>query len=447
MQFPSVFIPGDRARRILVLALPIMGGMTSQNLMNLVDTAMVGTLGAAALGGVGMGGFINFMAVAVVMGLATAVQATAARRHGEGKFNETAVPLNGGLLLALLLGIPISIVMFAAAPWMLDLLNQDPAVVSAGSPYLQARVLSVAAVGMNFAFRGYWNAVDLPKLYLYTLLVQHTANIVISYVLIFGVLGFPELGTLGAGIGTTAGNILATAVYFVMARRRASACGFMHRLPHREQLIRQIQLSVPASAQQFLFAAGLTVLFWILAQVGTSELAVANVLINITLVAILPGVGLGLAAATLVGQALGRGDHDDAHRWGWDVVRIGIVVFVLLGLPMLLAPQLLLGVFVHDAGLIALGTLPLQVVGVSIVIDGIGLVLMQALLGAGATGQVMLVALGLQWLLFLPLAGLMGAYWGLGLLSIWLAFVGYRCVQTGVFAVLWERRGWMEIRL
>lgn len=438
---------GDRTRRILLLALPIIGGMTSQNLMNLVDTAMVGTLGAAALAGVGMGGFINFMSVAVVMGLATAVQATAARRHGEGNTHESAVPLNGGLLLALLLGVPIGIGMFAAAPWVFGLLNHDPAVVGAGTPYLQARVLSVAAVGMNFAFRGYWNAVDLPKMYLYTILVQHAANIVISYVLIFGVLGFPELGTLGAGIGTTAGSFLATAVYFLMARQRAGAAGFMHRLPGREQLLAQIKLSVPASAQQFLFAAGLTVLFWIIAKVGTDELAVANVLINVTLVAILPGIGLGLAAATLVGQALGRGAPDDAHRWAWEVVRVGVGVFVLLGLPMLLIPDTLLRIFLHDASLIDLGILPLQIIGVGIVLDGVGLVLMQALLGAGATRQVMIVALGLQWFLFLPLAWLMGTQWGLGLLAIWLAFVGYRSLQTGIFAAVWQQRGWTQIRV
>ncbi|MDT0634591.1 MATE family efflux transporter [Spectribacter hydrogenoxidans] len=439
--------PSPRTRRILVLALPIVGGMTSQNLLNLVDTAMVGALGPAALAAVGMASFLSFMAVAMVIGLSTGVQAIAARRYGEGRFDETAVPLNGGLLLALLLGLPISVVVFIFAPDIFAALNEDAAVVREGTPYLQARCLAVAAVGMNFSFRGYWSAVDQPRLYLYTLLVMHTANIVISYLLIFGVPGIPALGTLGAGIGTAASTVLGTLIYFRLARRRADAAGFLHRRPDWRQLGRQWRLSLPASAQQFLFAAGLTALFWILAQVGTRELAVANVLINVTLVAVLPAIGLGLAAASLVGQSLGRRDPAEAHRWGWDVVRVGGLVLALLGAPMLLVPDLILGVFLHQPDLLDLGRLPLRIIGAGIAVDGIGLILMHGLLGAGATGPVMRVALGLQWLFFLPLAWLMGTQWGLGLLAIWLVFIGSRVLQTLVFAWLWQRRGWQRIEV
>lgn len=434
-----------RTRRILGLSLPIIGGMTSQNLLNLIDTAMVGTLGAPALAGVGMGSFLSFMSVALVIGLATAVQATAARRHGEGKHDETAVSLNGGLLLALALGLPITLLLFTAAPAIFAALNPDAAVVAAGTPYFQARLISVAAVGMNFAFRGYWNAVDKPRLYLYTLLLMHAANIVISYVLIFGKLGFPALGTLGAGIGTSGSMFIGTGIYFYLARREAGHAGFLHRWPPPMQLLRQLRLGLPASIQQLLFAAGLTAMFWILAQVGTEDMAVANVLINITLVAVLPAIGLGLAATTLVGQALGRGEPDDAHRWGWDVARVGALILFALGLPMLLLPDVILSGFLHEAPLRDLGRLPLQIVGAGIALDGIGLIMMHALLGAGATGIVMLVALGLQWVLFLPAAWMMGTQWGLGLLAIWLGFMGYRLLQAAIFAVLWEGRGWRKI--
>lgn len=436
-----------RTRRILGLSLPIIGGMTSQNLLNLVDTAMVGALGAPALAGVGMGSFLSFMSVAVVIGLATAVQATAARRFGEGKYDETALPLNGGLLLALVLGVPITLVLFAAAPAIFAALNPDPAVVAAGTPYFQARLVAVVAVGMNFAFRGYWNAVDKPRLYLYTLLLMHAANVVISYVLIFGKLGAPALGTLGAGIGTAASTFLGTAIYFFLARREAGAAGFLRRWPPLAQLGGQLRLGLPSSLQQLLFAAGLTAMFWILAQVGTDDMAVASVLINITLVAVLPAIGLGLAATTLVGQALGRGQPDDAHRWGWDVARVGALILFALGLPMLLLPDLILSGFLHEPHLRDLGRLPLQVVGAGIALDGVGLILMHALLGAGATGTVMLVALGLQWVLFLPLAWMMGTQWGLGLLAIWLGFMGYRLLQSAVFGALWQGRGWRRIEV
>ncbi|MGB1580229.1 MAG: MATE family efflux transporter [Nevskiales bacterium] len=437
----------ERRRTILALSLPIIGGMTSQNLLNLVDTAMVGVLGAPALAAVGIVSFVTFVATALITGLSAAVQATAARRFGEGKLDETAVPLNGGLLIAVVVGLPMSFGLILATPWILPLLISDPAVIEQGQPYMVARLAGVVAVGMNFSFRGYWNGVNQSRVYLYTLLVMHAVNVLLNYCLIFGKFGFPELGTLGAGIGTTASVFFGSLIYFVMARRRADSAGFLHRRPSAEQLRALIRLGLPNSIQQFFFAAGFTVLYWIIGQVGTNELAVANVLINITLVAVLPGIGMGLAAASLVGQSLGRQDPADAHRWAWDVCKVGAVIFIGLGLPMVLIPDLLLGLFLHEPHLLELGELPLRLVGAGIVLDGIGLIMLNALLGAGASGTVMRVAISLQWFIFLPMAWVLGPLMGFGLLVIWIAFLSYRLAQALIFIGLWEKKLWVDIKV
>ena len=436
-----------RRRTILALSLPIIGGMTSQNLLNLVDIAMVGTLGAPALAAVGLVSFVTFMATALITGLSSAVQATAARRYGQGKLDETAIPLNGGLLLSLIMGLPLSIGLIIATPWLFPFLIDDPEVIAEGVPYMTVRLIAVVAIGMNFSFRGYWNGVNLSRVYLYTLLVMHATNVLLNYCLIFGKWGFPELGTLGAGIGTAASMFVGCAIYFSMAHRRAGKAGFLHRMPSREQLTALFKLGIPNSIQQLFFAAGFTALFWIIGQVGTNELAVANVLINITLVAVLPGIGMGLAAASLVSQALGREDKTDAHRWAWDVCKVGAVIFTCLGLPMLLVPDLLLSIFLHEPHLIDLGRWPLRLVGLGIALDGIGLILLNALLGAGDSRSVMRVGIGLQWLIFLPLAWLLGPVLGYGLTVIWIAFMGYRLIQALIMIGIWEKRAWMNIKL
>ena len=434
-----------RLSTILTLALPIIGGMASQTLFNLIDTAMVGRLGPEALAGVGVGGFASFMAVAIVMGLSAGVQAMCARRKGEGRLSETAVPLNGGLMIALLLAIPLSAVLCVFAPDLFPLLNGDAAVIAAGVPYLQARVLGMAGVGMNFAFRGYWNGISQSKVYLQTLLVMHVVNIPLNYVLIFGELGFPELGTAGAGIGTMVATYVGSITYFWIAWRRARPNGFMTRLPRRVTMLTMLKLAVPSSIQQFFFAAGFTAMFWIVGLVGTKEVAAANVLINLVLVAILPGLGLGLAAASLVGQALGAGDRRAAHRWGWDVVKVAAVVMGSLGLPALAFPDLILGVFLHDAETLALARTPLRITASTIIIEALGMVLMNAMLGAGAARTVMVASIAIQWLLFLPLAFLVGPMLGLGLVGIWSCQVGWRVAQAVVFTGLWQRGKWAEI--
>ena len=443
----KVAVTGQRRREILALALPIIGGMTSQNILNLVDTAMVGRLGAEALAGVGMVSFLAFLSVAAVTGMSSAVQALAARRVGAGDSRNSAVSLNGGLLVALVYGIPVSILLwFAAAPIVAALLS-DANAAREGAQYFEMRVLAIIFVGMNFAFRGFWSAVGQTRLYMRTLVIMHVINVFLNYALIFGHFGFPALGTQGAGLGTAISMMIGTGIYFYLALRHARGSGFLERMPSREQMAGLLRLGLPASIQQVLFAGGFAVLFWIIGQVGVRELAVANVLINITLVAILPGMGFGMAAATLSGQALGREDPDDAYRWAWDVSRVGSIVFIGLGLLMLVPTRHVLALFLADPSLVELGVWPLRLVGIGILIDGIGLILMQALLGVGASGVVMVVGVGMQWLVFLPLAYLLGPVLGHGLLDIWLAMNVYRALQAGIFAWVWQRRRWQHIQI
>ncbi|MFV1996492.1 MAG: MATE family efflux transporter [Acidiferrobacterales bacterium] len=441
------FLKSDRARRVLVLALPVIGGMVSQNILNLVDTAMVGTLGNAALAAVGIGGFAAFMAQSLILGVATGVQAMAARRKGELRLGETAYSLNGGLLLVWLAAPVLSVLLYFLVPYLYPYINSDPDVIAAGTPYLEARVLAIVFVGSNFAFRGYWNAVDLSRLYMWTLVVMHSSNIFLNYVLIFGNFGAPVLGVEGAGIATALSTVIGTIVYLGLGLRYARENGFLRGLPTPREMRTLIRLSVPNGIQQLFFSAGFMALYWIIGQVGTPELAAANVLINVMLVAFLPGIAMGLVAATLVGQALGRKDADDAAQWGWDVVKVALLIMGLLGIPMWVTPGLVLHIFIHDPPTLELALLPMQLTGFLVVMEAVGMVLMNALLGAGDNKRVMKVAIGMQWLVFLPLAWLVGPGMGYGLIGIWLLQGVYRAVQATVFASMWKRHQWSKIKV
>lgn len=430
-----------------MLGLPIMGGMLSQSLLNLVDAAMVGSLGQAALAGVGLGGYVNFMAIALVMGLGVGVQATVARRRGQGLVDQSAEPLNNGLLIAALIALPLSLLCWFNAEAILALLSDDPEVTAIGADYFRWRALAIIAVGCNFAFRGYWNGIRQTGRYLQILVVMHIFNVVISYGLIFGRFGLPEMGAEGSGLGTTLAMFLGTALYFTLTWFRGRRQGFLRRLPPLAELRLMLRLSLPNSLQQLFFATGVTVLFWIIGQIGTAELAVAHILINLALLLILPGVGMGMAATTLVSHSLGAGQPQDAYRWGWDVVKVAALMLFLLGLPFWLMPQLVLQIFTQDPELLALGQWPLRITGLGMTLDATALVLTQALLGAGASRMVMGVNLGSQWLIFLPCAYLIGPVLGGGLLAVWLLQSLYRVIASVIFAILWRRKHWADIRL
>lgn len=440
-------MPIDRLRLILSLSLPIVGAMISQNIFNLVDTAMVGRVGPAALAAVGLASFVNFVSVAAITGLSVGVQAMAARRKGAGDTADMAMPLNAGLLIALVVSVPLSVVMISLTPIYFPYLHNDPEVIAAGVPYLEARLIAMVAVGMNFTFRGYWNGVNLSGLYLRTLLIMHACNIALNYVLIFGHLGFPALGAEGAGIGTAIATFIGTGIYYYLGFRHARSSGFMRFSRLRALFPRMIALSAPAMAQNLFFATGFLVQFKIVSLVGTQALAAATILVNVALVAVLPGMAMGLAAASLVGQALGRRDIGDAARWPWDVIKVAAVILAMIGIPMVAVPSVILGIFTADAETIALAEAPLRIVGVTTLVDSVAMVLLNALGGAGATRIGMIVSVSTQWGLFLPAAFVAGPLLGYGLTGIWVCFFLHRVVQAVILVAIWRRQNWARTEL
>lgn len=442
-----MFPTAERRSRILALALPIVGGMVSQNVVNLVDTYMVGALGNAALAAIGMGGFAAWLSSAFIIGLATGVQAMAARRLGEGKVEETAVPLNGGLLQSIALGIPVSVLIFVLAPTLFPLLVDDPAVYELGIPYLRLRMLGLTFMAMNFAFRGYWNGVNLSRLYMGTLVAMHVVNIVCNWLLIHGNLGFPALGVHGAAIGTSLSHVFGTVIYFVLAFRIARSNGFLAGIPSLDTMTTMLRLAIPSGVQQMFFAGGMTAFMWILGKTGTAQMAASQVIINLILVAILPGIGFGLAAASLVGQALGRKEPADAERWGWEVALLGALLVGGLALPAGIFPGAFLSAFIHDPATVELGRTALRIAALGMSLDALGMVLMNAHFGAGSVGRATLISVGTQWLLFLPVIFVLVTWFDLGLLGVWTGQVIYRGVQTLCFVASWKQGRWKHAQV
>jgi putative MATE family efflux protein len=436
-----------RLQRILAIGVPIIGGMLSQSLINLIDAAMVGRLGEQALAAVGIGSYASFIVVSTVMGLASGVQALVARRFGAGDSARMGHTFIAGLLLAVLMGVPLTAFFLTISPWLIPWFNATPNVVEVAIPYFDWRTLAVTFVAINFVFRGFWSGIGESRMYLKVLLLMHLANIGISYVLIFGIGNWAGMGAVGSGIGTAASLALGSLMYAWLTFRRHSARLPDWRWPSRHELLTLARLALPNSTQQTLFALGTSVMFWIIGQIGTQQQAIGHILISLALVLILPAVGLGIASTSLVGQALGREQQQDAYRWGWEVVRLAMLVMALVGLPLWLFPEWILRLFTPDEHLIELGTWPLRISGLAIGLEVVAMVLTQALLGAGASRQVLKINLVMQWLVLLPLAYLLGPVAGLGLLGIWLLQGLQRIALSAIYTVIWRSQHWARIRL
>ncbi len=430
-------------RRVYDLALPIFAAMASQTVLNIVDTAMVGRLGPTAIAGVGIGSFLAWLSATIVLGMSSGVQASVARRLGEGRNEVAALPLNAALVMVLALGIPTILLLNGLIPLIMPILADSTAVAAEGTPYTLARISGMLFLGANFAFRAYWNATERPRYYLITLVVTHVLNIFFNWVLIFGNLGAPELGTLGAGLGTALSLAAGTVLHFWFANRLARHHGFLAGWPKRDTFVRLAKLALPASLQEALFAGGFLAFMTIIARLGEVNLASAHILIQLNLAWILPAIACGLAAATLVGQSLGRGDIDEARRWGWRSVKLAMIVIGIMTLPALVAPRTLLGLLTTNPELVEAAVWPLWISALTMMGEAAGITLMHAHFGAGAVRRVLSIAPPLQWVLFLPLAAL--AVWaGYSFLFVWCLFIGYRALQTMILALSWRGAGWFN---
>lgn len=406
---------------------------------------MVGALGSTALAAAGVAGYTAFVITAFILGISSAVQSTTAYFFGAKSAHQQDSTLNAGLILACLLCLPLIALFYPFSGLILSYINYDGAVVELAEPYLDWRILALLAVGLNLVFRGYWNGVHHSKIYFKIIILIHLSNILISYTLIYGKLGLPAMGVEGAGLGTCLSLFLGTLVWLLYTLKQRGAVRFIRLKPDIGILKMLVNRALPNSLQQVLFASGYLVLFWIIGQINPLSVAVGHLLVNLSLLMVLPAVGLGMAATSLVGRSLGQQDDDAAQNWGADVAKVAVALLLLIALPLSLFAEPVLALFLIEPEGIELGLAPLRLTAIMMVIDASAIVLTQALLGAGASKMVMQVSVTLQWGFFLPLAFVFGVYLEFGLIAIWWLQLIYRCLNATGFIWLWQVRAWRAL--
>ncbi len=440
----NVVIEKARLLRISGLAVPMIAAALATNVMTFVDTLMVGHLGNAALGGVGIGGQLFFLLLAFALGLTAGVQAMVARRVGEDRLDQTGKVLNAGILLALIAGCVLVALGYLLTPLIFGVINDDPLVIEEGLAYLATRLPSLLLMGLTLTFRAYWVGVSLAKWSMVSIITLSLANILFNYMLIFGNFGMPRMEVTGAGLGSTLAVLTGLLVNAGFALKFALGNGFLRGLPEPTQIKTIVTVAYPESLRQALFSVGVVLFYVLIGQIGTQELAAFHVVISICLIAYMPHIGIGGAATTLVGEALGRKDASDARIWGWQVSNVGLVVLTVLGVAVAFFPEAVLSLFFVDESTLALAIIPLQLAVFAHVLDGYAKILGSALIGAGATQAAMRLTLLPQYLMLLPLLAL-SVFLDYGLITAMSIFLASTALTALLSALVWQRGSWQQI--
>ena len=411
-------------REILRLAYPVIVGMVSHTVLNLVDTAMVGRLGDIALGSVGLGSYLVLVMVLVFGSLSIGTQAITSRRLGENRPLEfKRIGVNASFL-ALVTGVAVSIAGYFLSPRIFSVLSDNPEVVRVGTPYLAIRFLSLFSMVMIFTLRGFVYGLGRTRIDMIVSVLINLLNIVLNYFLIFGHWIFPRLEVEGAAIASATSTVIGLAVYiaFVYFRvhRHLPKGDGGHRLS-RDLMWQIMRISAPRALQS-LSIIGFLIFLGFIGQIGIGELAISNIIFKAFNLSFMVGMSIGTASATLVGRSLGEGNEGLAVRYGWHSVGIGALVMGFIGALFMFFPREIMGFFTNSPETIEKGVLPFQLLGAFQLIDGVGIVLSRTLQGAGSTFYVMISEMIVVWIFFIPFTyaainmmngGMVLAWWGL----------------------------------
>lgn len=421
------------ARSLLRLALPVTTVQVGMMTMGVVDTAMVGRVGAADLAAVALGSMYFFLISIFGLGVLMALDPVVAQGAGARDHEGVARGVQRGLLLAVGLGLVASLLHLPAAP-VLALLSQPPDVVPIAGAYVRALIPGILPFFVFSVFRQSLQALHHTRELVIAIVAANIANVFFNWVLVFGHLGFPALGAQGAGIATSLTR-------WLMALGLLGAAWPLLRpllLPvraeiwQREPLLRIVRIGLPIGVHHELEFGAFGVTAILMGTLGTIEMASHQIALNIASLTFMVPLGVGAAAAVLVGHAVGRGDADNARRAAVVSLVTGITFMGTSALVMLFFPGALARLYTDLDPVLTLAAALIPIAGAFQVFDGIQVVSAGTLRGLGDTRVPMLIGLVGFWLVGLPVSVALAFGAGLGPLGLWWGLVA----GLGAVAVL-----------
>jgi len=427
---------------ILALAAPLTAWFALQSVVNLAVTAALGGVGNLALAGVGAASTLSGMMLALLFGFDTAVQATIARRAGAGRREQFGQTLVDALTITAPLGLVLAVGLWLAAPTLVAALAPSVAAAAVGAGNLRAFAPSIALLALTIPVNACWIGQGKPKLSFLVTALQAPVQIGAAFALVFGLGPIPALGATGAGVAGSISALVGLALQWALVARPGAVPGLRRARFNDRGALAILGIAWPISLQQSMLQLSFVVLYLIIARLGVAVVAAGNVLVTLATVPAQLALGLGVAAATLVGQTLGRGEPDEARRWGWRTARLSLALSAPFALLALLATRPVLGLFLHDPATLALAVWPLRITGLSIAAQGCVQVLSFALRGAGATRIGAGIPFVTQWFVTLPLSGWVAVALGFGLVGLASVQASVALVEAAVTALFWAGARW-----
>ena len=412
-------------REVLVLAYPVILTQISMTTMGIVDSAMVGSLGATELGAVGFGGIWLWTVVCFFVGTMTGVQTFVSQREGAGALRECGAWTWQGVYALAPMGLLATAILYFSAPDLMRLLGPSEELQPLASRYLSVRSLGMLGILGAVAISSFFRGIGDTRTPLYATVIANIANAVLDYGLIFGEFGLPRLEVTGAATATAISEWLylaAMIVPFCRPRIRERYQTHYHP-PQKSEIRRLLRTGAPIGGQWWLEMVSFAAFTTLVARMGDASMAASQAFVALLSISFMQATGLATAVQTLVGQYIGSQQLAYAERSFRSGLQLTVYLAGAIAILFYAVPDLLVGIFTEDPEVIRLAGPLLLVGGLFQFFDCFGIVADGALRGGGDTRWPFAVRFALGWLLFLPLAYWLGIVLEGGLTWAWAAGV------------------------
>lgn len=427
-------------KAVLRLATPVAISQVGMMLMGVVDSMMLGRLSAEALAAGALGNSISIGLSVFAMGVLMGLDPLVAQAFGAGDHQRVATRYQQGMVVATVMTVPLALLM-----WRGDLLmrytGQDPQIADLATIYLQALIPGNAFFLLFVAMRQTLQAMSLVRPAVVAIVVSNVINVLANDALIFGHWGFPALGVLGSGLATSISRCVMFLVLFGAAWKHLKPyMTRQSRVWSRRGYAQLLKIGIPSGVHIALELWLFVAVTLMMGNLGTSELAAHQIALNLASLTFMVPLGVSGAAATRVGNAIGRGNLFDARRSAAVCLGLGASVMALFGLIFWGAPRLLSRLYTSDLEVIAVAATLIPVAAAFQVFDGLQVVAVGSLRGTADTRVPAAVALVGFWLFGLPLGWWLAYTRGLGAPGLWWGLT----TGLGSVAVLLLIRMWLR---
>lgn len=440
------------------LAAPVMLGMLGHTFVSFVDNIMVGQLGTAELAAVSLGNSFMFIAMSIGIGFSTAITPLIAEADASKNLLKVKSTFKHGLFLCTVLGISMFLLLLLSKSLLhSNLLNQPKEVVYLAIPYLDLVAFSLIPLIIFQAFKQFSDGLSMTKYPMYATIVANLINIILNYVLIFGKLGFPAFGIIGAAYGTLISRfIMVVYLWWLLEKEDRSkrfVTGIKIFILEKFMLKKIISLGAPSALQMFFEIAIFTAAIWLSGLLGKNPQAANQIALNLSSMTFMIAMGLGVAAMIRVGNQKGLLKFIELRRIAISIFLLAIIFATGFALLFLIFRFQLPKIYVdiHDPvnlidtmEVVSIASQLLLIAAIFQISDSIQVVVLGALRGLQDVNIPTLITFISYWIIGFPISFLLGKVEVFGSVGIW---IGLLAGLSSASILLYLRFNYLTLKL